>query len=373
MIIFVFLNLLVSTILLIPNWNISKTSLNLLGSSNTKSYDITHRDMYGLILRLEKTITKLNNGTITHFNVLHSNDTPHFTNVSYENIESFYKINGKKILCPIGKYEPINLETNSEISNNNKKEDDDFRIKCYSHNAGYFFVFYFRNNDNQTYNLNNDNLNYTKYDIFQFYEELYDFKLVNKESNFNGPYPICALAKKDNYIRIFGTKFNLIGDYIGKSTETNKILIEAKTYSQGYFNNYTNDFYYITYNNISDFTSGHSTSTVSSYDDISPVIVSNNYNSPFEFLEEVEIKEMEFLLYTNYVYYSIISKISGKSYHGIFDVKTNKIVFNTDEDIDTFIPYSNYSMLAITKDYAYQICIIKSANRDSNFQCIQSC
>ena len=141
MIIFVFLNLLVSTILVIPNWNIKKTSINLLGSSNTKSYDITHRDMYGLILRLEKTITKLNNGTITHFNVLYSNDTPHFTNVSYENIESFYKINGKKILCPIGKYEPINLETNSEISNNNKKEDDDFRIKCYSHNAGYFLYF----------------------------------------------------------------------------------------------------------------------------------------------------------------------------------------------------------------------------------------
>ena len=374
MIIFVFLNLLASTILVIPNWNIEKTSINLLGSSNTKSYDITYRDMYGLKLRLEKTINKLDNGTIIHFNSLYSNATNEVKNVSFENIESFYLLDNNQILCPIGKYDPINLTKIQEITNNNKEKNDDFEIKCYRHNEGFFFVFYFRNCENQTYDLRMNNLSYIKYEIFQFYEELYDFKLVNKDINKNtGPYPICALAKQDNYIRIFGTSFNLGGDSIGKNAETNKTLIEAKTYSKGYFNNYTNDFYYITYNNISDFTSGHSTSTVLSYDDISPVIVSNNYNSPFEFLEEVEIKEMEFLLYTNYVYYSIINKISGKSYHGIFDVKTNKIVFNTDEDIDTFIPYSNYSMLAITKDYAYQICIIKSANSDSNFQCIQSC
>ena len=374
MIIFLFINLLVSTFLVIPNWNIEKTSINLLDSSNTKVYDITHREMYGLKVRLEKTITKLDNGKIIHFNVLYSNNTPSFTNVSYENIESFYLINGKKILCPIGKYDPINLETNSEIENSNKDENDDFEIKCYSHNEGYFFVFYFRNTDNQTYDLLMNNLNYTKYEKFQFHEELYDFKLVNKdEHKTKGPYSICALAKQDNYIQIFGTSFNLGGDNIGKNTETNKTLIEAKTYSKGYFNNFTNDFYYITFNNISDFNSGFSTSTVSDYSNINPVSVSNNYNSPFEFLEKVEIKEMQFLLYTNYVYYSIYNKISGKTYHGIFDIKTNKIFFNTDEDLDAFIPYSNYSMLAITKDYAYQICIIKNTNSNTNFQCIPSC
>ena len=369
--IFIFLNLLVYTILIIPNWNIGNSSNNLLSSSNTIKYDVTHREMYGLKLRLEKTITKLDDGTITHQNILYSNTTPYtITNIAFEHIESFYLKDGKQILCPIGKYNPINLETNTELNHNNKDEDDEFEIKCYSHNEGYFFIFYFRNGDNQTYNLTMDTLNFTKCENFQFYEELYDFKLVNKDNNQqSGPYPICALGKKDNYIQFFSTKFILEGDNRGKDTESNKTLIEAKSHSQGYFNNFTNDFYYITYNNISDFNSGFSTSTVSSYNVIDRVAVSNNYNSPFEFLDEVEIKEMHFLLYTNYVYYSIYNKISRKTYHGILNVTTNKIVFNTDEDLDAFIPYSNYSMLAITKDSAYQICIIKN----SAGECIPSC
>ena len=44
-------------------------------------------------------------------------------------------------------------------------------------------------------------------------------------------------------------------------------------------------------------------------------------------------------------------------------------MFNTDENIDEFIPFSNYSMLAITKESAYQICIIK----DNNGECIEKC
>ena len=142
MIIFVFLNLLVSTILLIPNWNIEKTSINLLGSSNTKSYDITYRDMYGLKLRLEKTINKLDNGTIIHFNSLYSNTTPEVKNVSFENIESFYLLDNKQILCPIGKYDPINLDGMTEITNDITKNDN-WDLKCYNHNAeNVYFLFY---------------------------------------------------------------------------------------------------------------------------------------------------------------------------------------------------------------------------------------
>ena len=373
MILFIFLNLLVSTFLIIPNWNLGSAGVNLLRTSDTKNYVVSHRAMYGLIAKLEKTITKLSNGTITHQNTLTLNDTPTTTIVSYENIESLYKFEGKKILCPKGKYDPVNLESNSEIINNNKDEDDDFEVKCYLHNTGHFFTFYFRNDEKQTYNLTASNLNYVKYENMQFYKELYDFKLANKDQNKqSGPYPICTLAKKDNYIQFISANFNLDSGY-SKGDEKNKTLIEAKAYSQGYFNNFTNDFYYITYDNISDFTSGFSTKTVSGNDynpsDIESTIeISNNYNTPFEFLNEVEIKEMNFLLYTNYVYYSIYNKITQKTYHGVFNVLTNKIIFNTDEDIDVFIPYSNYSMLAITNETAYQICLLKD-----NSGCIEKC
>ena len=51
----------------------------------------------------------------------------------------------------------------------------------------------------------------------------------------------------------------------------------------------------------------------------------------------------------------------------MFDL--HQIIFNTDEDLDLFIPYNTYSMLAITKESAYQICFIK----DSSGNCISEC
>ena len=78
---------------------------------------------------------------------------------------------------------------------------------------------------------------------------------------------------------------------------------------------------------------------------------------------------MNILLYNKYIYYSIKNTKTGKKYHGIYDIKLDKIMFNTDVEIDTFIPYSDISMLAITKDTAYQICAIK----DDNNKCISEC
>ena len=94
----------------------------------------------------------------------------------------------------------------------------------------------------------------------------------------------------------------------------------------------------------------------------------NNEKSPFEFWDEVEIKEMTFLPYNKYVYYSIYNKNTSKYYHGILDIKLNKIMFNTDEQIDVFIPYSQNAMLAITNESAYKICAIPSGD-----SCIESC
>ena len=105
------------------------------------------------------------------------------------------------------------------------------------------------------------------------------------------------------------------------------------------------------------------------YHDLSGVQIQLNEESPFEFVDEVEVKEMNILLYNKYVYYSIYNKQTQKTYHGIYDIVLNKIMFNTDVNIDTYIPYSSISMLAITKDTAYQICAIKNDNN----QCISEC
>ena len=376
-IIFIALNLLFSFYSILPNWDLASSSKNLLSGTDTYTYTytISLRDMYKLRTELKKKIERLANGTIVHSNSLYLNATSNTRVVDFEVIESFYQLDdSRKILCPIGKNDPINLNDLSKYESDELNKTKNWDLKCYSHNSGYFFIFYMSHGENQVYNLvySNSVSSFTKYDNLQFYEDLYDFKLVNKEgTNELSSYPFCALVKRDNYIQFVGSAFILSNkNNVQRSSDLNKTLIESKEYSLGYFSNYSNDFYYITYNDANDFSSGYSTSTVSgnSYY-TNNVEVTNNYTSPFSFIDEVEIKEMNFLLYTNYVYYSIYNKINGKTYHGILDIKLNKVIFNTDEDIDIFIPYSNYSMLAITKETAYEVCIFK----DDNDNCIEKC
>ena len=201
---------------------------------------------------------------------------------------------------------------------------------------------------------------------------MFDFKLVNEDVSIYY-YPMCSLVDWGGYIQFVGTEYILrSGDNNPeRSTDKNKTLIKEKKYSQAVFENSTNHFYYFTYNNVSDFSSGFSIKTVLFFDyyHSDNVEVNNNYTSPFEFVDQVEIKEMKFLYYSKYVYYSIYSNKTLKAYHGVLDITLNKIIFNTDEDIDTFIPYSSNSMLAITKETAYRICFIK----DNNGDCIDEC
>ena len=126
------------------------------------------------------------------------------------------------------------------------------------------------------------------------------------------------------------------------------------------FKNNTYEFYFITYDDINKFYSGYTT-----FDDnfnIDDVNIFINTQSPFDFLEEVEIKEINFILENKFVYYKLKCKNIDKYYHGILDIELNKIVFNTNETINTYIPYLNISMLAITPETAYKICIYKNDN-----------
>ena len=112
----IFTYLIFYSIGVLPNWNIEKSSINLL-TSDSYNYIITHRVMYDLEAKLEKYIIRLDNGTITHYNQLYINGE-YKGKVSFENIETFYLINGRKLLCPMGKFHPINLVNMEEIENN---------------------------------------------------------------------------------------------------------------------------------------------------------------------------------------------------------------------------------------------------------------
>ena len=58
------------------------------------------------------------------------------------------------------------------------------------------------------------------------------------------------------------------------------------------------------YNNASDFTSGYSKTTTEDYHSIADVEIHLNSESPFEFIDEVKIEEMDFLLYNKYILYN---------------------------------------------------------------------
>ena len=91
---------------------------------------------------------------------------------------------------------------------------------------------------------------------------------------------------------------------------------------------------------------------------------------------------MENIYNYRYVYYTIKDKVTNIIYHGLLDIILNKIVFNTDDEVDLFIPYITFittekegvgyehsnSMLMITKNSAYRVCAIKNGS-DCSDEC----
>ena len=139
-------------------------------------------------------------------------------------------------------------------------------------------------------------------------------------------------------------------------------LTPSKKYNQAYINleENLNDIYFISYNNISDFTCGYSTKSFyeQNYFNLNDISFKAYSDSPFELEGEVEIKEMKIISNYRYAYYIIYNKETTETYYGLFDIKTNKIMFNTNEALETFLPYSNNSMLAIKGNSVYRICPI---------------
>ena len=83
-----------------------------------------------------------------------------------------------------------------------------------------------------------------------------------------------------------------------------------------------NYFYYFTYNNASDFTGGFSYGGLNSqdYSNIDGIGFKTFDESVFEFINEVEIQEIDFIKTTKYVYYKIKDLVKEEIYYGILDV-----------------------------------------------------
>ena len=410
---FMLLFILIETYLsVVPNWDYTTSVTNLL-SSGSITYTIDERTYwYEADDKLEKTITKDTNGVITLKNTLtlkkdneHGSGQLFYGEVPFESIESFYSyVDGetsKAIVCPRGSYNPFEVISGSSLQEMTQYstewiKNSKFDLKCYYHRHEPFMVFYLMNKESYVLRLKNSVLSLeTKFKFGDDIEEIYDFKLQNRErrtgkgdSWINNPYPFMALVKRNNSLELIGAQFDFNANQ--QNQTKSRILLPIKTYTQAYFNNFhfNNSFYYFTYNDINDFTSGYSITKIEDedhaiyQDDIDDIVFYNNLESPFEFTDEVEIKEMNIMYNNNFVYYTILNKVTQVTYHGILDILTNKIVWNTDKEITLFLPYIRIrvttdnkgqyeyadSMLIISKDSASLICPIKY-----NGACVTKC
>ena len=160
----------------------------------------------------------------------------------------------------------------------------------------------------------------------------------------------------------------------GNTIQGSKTLIKAKSYTQG---SITDDyyFYYFTYNNISDFSSGYSNNNqIQYYSDknyhyTSDVTITNNSDSsPFSFVDNVEIKEINFIPGTQY--YQLYNPDKNTTYWGLLDIKQNKILYNIEtNNIISFFPDYNIHILAISSTTLYRICVYKDCDSCSDTPC----
>ena len=177
------------------------------------------------------------------------------------------------------------------------------------------------------------------------------------------------MVKLDNFTKLLGGKFTFNDDGVHQNNCGGEIIIlPSSNHSRGCFENNFEHFYFFTYTNISDFSCGYYDSTDSiDYLSVGQYSVNISTESPLEFLDDVEIQEIKFIKNYKYACYKIYNPTKGKTYYGIIDIKQNLVVFNTDEEILTYVPYTNISMLAITSTHAYEVCVIKK-----NGACVDS-
>ena len=405
--IYLFITSLIVIHSVLPTWNGRTSPFDLLGEKNEIDYIIDRRNYwYGSSDNLTKTIKKVN-GKITFENRFqmfneHWNGEKCNSVVEFESMESIYGDTRSKthapIVCPKGHYNPIIINTDKTLTelplfSSDWEKNEKYDLKCFFHRSqgGVFLVYYLMNGNNYLLELKGTTFNEGSKYCMNF-EEIFDFKLLNRK-NFevaeSNPYSFIGLVKNESNLVLIGAGIDFT-----KNSQTiyrSKVLLPIKKYTQAYFhvNHNDNNFYYFTYNDIHDFTSGYSTKSIvtssnedTDYSQINDLTFFNNEKSPFEFQNEVEIIQMENIYNYRYVYYTILDKVTNITYHGLLDIILNKIVFNTDDEVDLFIPYITFvttekegvgyehsnSMLMITKNSAYRVCAIKNGD-DCSEEC----
>ena len=349
-----------------PEWNFENATFNLLNETNNYrySYIIYNKDVSNYELTLRKTIYKEgsvikdeNNLDITNKN---NNNEKFSISIDWEDINNIFFYNNILHICPKGTFHPYyydNKTLNTHSMYNFPTDVSSWDLKCFIYDD--LLIAIYSGND-FLYSYNPDLNGWTKINIdFNLNDLLWNKLAIIDDTNYQLP---GLTISQDNTLSL--SKLNFLLDFsIGLGIESYKNITKGL---QSNFISYFDEnshFYFFFYDNdkiLSGYYIDATEITVDNIENINPVI-----NIDFD-LEQNSVQYIKVIKDSRYLFYEI--DINSKIYYGIFDIITNQILFNTNEVIKKYIPFSKYSMLAITDNSAYEICIISVDGK-----CIEKC
>ena len=370
--IFILFEIINITFEMVPFWNFQSSAINLLQNSSEYSYDIVSRTLHSVHFRLNKRFYN-DNGIIRQQNKLFL-DGDDYGEVDFEDIESTYKnINNNYFVCPKGKYHVYyykNNEKNYELLNFDNIIFDNWNLMCfYQFEEKYLFIAYLNSEAKfYQYDLDKEELKVGK----TIFNGIQAFRWRTSQlSIYEKRKEMFAIIREGNNLNLKELFFDVQRDQeYNYETINQRNLGNLKKNYLASFKTESFHFYWITYDSASEFDSGYYNKDKDiSRENIGESDIKINENkSPLVFFDSVTIEEMKFIFGNKYVYYKIKNDITNKNYFGIIDVTLNKVIFNTDENIKEFKPFSFSSMLAITRDSVYKICILRDGQN-----CLEDC
>ena len=356
---------------LIPTWKLDENGIPFFpsNSQNYKEIVACNDGNY----KLTNIYTKNNDGTISvqHKLDITKNSYTNSKNVDFGNMKVFrYVQTYGEIICPEGKYLPLDSDGN-QIPISITSPNLDYHLKCVGHGTGVFLAFFLNKDSHSLYGYLSVK-DGGKWDGGnEFHHVLYDLKTRNTRI-YNDEYPIIFLALAGPYIKLVGAKQTLEKNLdVHRDDIEVKTILKAKDYTYAYFNENDDKFFLITYDK-SKYSIVYSLKEYIEHyennDDIKNVGEIPKEDLTLDFADKIEIVKMNFINKTPYIYYTVKNLETGKNNYGIMDFLSQKVLFNTDQEITKFEPLSNYEMLVFYPGGAYKICLFR--NGDS---CESSC
>lgn len=312
-----FINFITSILTVVPVWDFKNSAIELMKNENFQDFIVEDKaNPGGLWSRLTKkfssyktSITKVN--FLQLYYMRYSVEMVFEKNVDFEEVESAYAGNNSYYVCPKGSNHLHIFYDNSKpatkVIPDNFVNNGDWELKCFLQpDSNYLFVSYL-NKINIFYQLDLNNGKIIKQAKIK--DGLFDYKWTIE--SLDDKYNMFAFYSSNKNILLGELNFTIKPEKGFEIEEGNstKLFDELKSNYNLYFNKDNANFYFINYNNITDFQTGYSDSFDKiDINNLEKIYATINEKNPLEFVDELIIEEMKFISYTKYVYYKLIDK-----------------------------------------------------------------